>query len=42
MRHERTMEIIMFSGRQKALHGKVEALEARLRQLEKAGIEKDG
>lgn len=42
MRHERTMEIVMFSGRQKALHGKVEALEARLRQLEKAGTDKDG
>ena len=36
------VEIVMFSGRQKALHGKVEALEARLRQLEKAGTDKDG
>jgi UDP-3-O-[3-hydroxymyristoyl] glucosamine N-acyltransferase len=42
MRHERTKEIILFSGRQKALHGKVEALEARLRELEKAGTHKDG
>jgi UDP-3-O-[3-hydroxymyristoyl] glucosamine N-acyltransferase len=37
MRHDRTVEHIMYLGRQKALHQKVEGLKSRLEALENAG-----